>query len=64
MSAYATYSFLKLNSLFEWIHKISALSLDVFNCRLSPFDPKAHSVRAFKGQTVCSQKILSLLESK
>ena len=63
MSAYATYSFLKLNSLFEWIHKISALSLDVFNCRLSPFDPKAHLVRAFKGQTICSQKILSLLES-
>ena len=61
MSAHATYAFLKLDSLFKWIHKISALSIDAFNCRLSPFDSKPHALRGFKGQSYCAQQILDLL---
>jgi histidine ammonia-lyase len=62
MSAHATYSYLKLDSLFNWIHKISALSIDVFNCRLSPFDSKPHLLRGFKGQSQCAQQILEILD--
>ena len=61
MSAHATYAFLKLESLFNWTHKIVALSLDAYNCRLSPFDPKPHSVRPHKGQIECAKKILDYL---
>ena len=62
MSAHATYAYLKLDSLFNWIHKISALSIDAFNCRLSPFDSKPHLLRGFKGQSLCSQQILEKLD--
>ena len=62
MSAHATYSYLKLDSLFNWIHKISALSIDAFNCRLSPFDSKPHLLRGFKGQSLCAQQILEKLD--
>jgi histidine ammonia-lyase len=48
--------------LFNWIHKISALSIDVFNCRLSPFDSKPHLLRGFKGQSQCAQQILEILD--
>ncbi len=63
MSAHATYAFLKLESLFNWTHKIAALSLDAYNCRLSPFDPKPHSVRPHKGQIECAEKILNYLST-
>ena len=63
MSAHATYAYLKLNSLFSWIHKISALSIDAFNCRLSPFDSKPHLLRGFKGQSQCAQQILEILDN-
>ena len=63
MSAHATYAFLKLESLFNWTHKIAALSLDAYNCRLSPFDPKPHSVRPHKGQIECAEKILNYLSN-
>ena len=62
MSAHATYAYLKLDSLFNWIHKISALSIDAFNCRLSPFDSKPHLLRGFKGQSLCAQQILEKLD--
>ena len=64
MSAHATYAYLKLDSLFNWIHKISALSIDAFNCRLSPFDSKPHLLRGFKGQSLCAQQILEKLDKK
>lgn len=63
MSAYAAYAFLKLESLFNWTHKIAALSLDAYNCRLSPFDPKPNSLRPHKGQIECAEKILNYLST-
>ena len=62
MSAHATHAFLKLESLFSWTHKIAALSLDAYNCRLSPFDPKPHRVRPHKGQIECAKIIFDYLK--
>ena len=61
MAAHATHSYLKLESLFEWSNKIAALSLDAFNCRLSPFDPKPHQLRLYPGQKYCASKISKFL---
>ena len=63
MSAHATYAFLKLESLFNWSHKIAALSIDAYNCRLSPFNPKPHIVRPHKGQIECAKIILDYLSN-
>ena len=62
MSAHATYAYLKLESLFQWSFKISAISLDAFNCRLSPFDPKPHKVRIHPGQLESANTITELLK--
>lgn len=62
MSAHATHAFLKLELLFSWTHKIAALSLDAYNCRLSPFDPKPHRVRPHKGQIECAKIIFDYLK--
>ena len=62
MSAHATYAYLKLESLFQWSFKIAAISLDAFNCRLSPFDPKPHNVRTHPGQIESAKIIRDLLK--
>jgi len=61
MAAHATHAYLKLESLFEWSNKIAALSLDAFNCRLSPFDPKPHQLRLHPGQKYCASIISKFL---
>lgn len=61
MTAHAIHAFLKLESLFNWADKIAALSLDAYNCKLSPFDPKTHILRPHKGQIKCAEIILDYL---
>ena len=61
MSAYAVHAALDVSRLFDHSTKISALSLDAYNCQLSPFNPELHALRPYHGQQYISAKILKLL---
>jgi histidine ammonia-lyase len=63
MSAHGTYAALKMDKVFEWVNKIAALSLDAFNCRLSPFNEQIHKVRPYKGQQGSAKAILETLKN-
>ena len=61
MSAYAVHAALDVSRLFDHSTKISALSLDAYNCQLSPFNPELHALRPYHGQQYISAEILKLL---
>ncbi len=49
-TAYALWAVNKAQQLFATANMCAALSADVFQCRLSPYDQKLHIVRAYEGQ--------------
>ena len=61
MSAYAVHAAIHASRLFDHSTKISALSLDAYNCQLSPFNPEVHALRPYHGQQFISAEILKLL---
>ena len=61
MSAYAVHAALDVSRLFDHSTKISALSLDAYNCQLSPFNSELHALRPYHGQQYISAEILKLL---
>ena len=64
MSAYAVHAALDVSRLFDHSTKISALSLDAYNCQLSPFNPELHALRPYHGQQYISAEILKLLSER
>ena len=62
MSAHATYAAIKMDRVFSILNKISSISIDAFNCRLSPFNPKVHLVRPYSGQQRIAKSILESLK--
>lgn len=62
MSAYGIYCLIKAHKLSYLADVISAISIDAFNCNLSPFDPLVHEIRPHRGQIKTAQNILSFLE--
>ena len=52
---------LRCGKIFNQSSSISALSLDAYNCNLSPLDHNVHLLRPFKGQQYISEKIRHLL---
>ena len=60
--AYLCHSVLKSYELLSHANLITAVSLDAFDCRLSPFDPKLHRIRAHRGQVETARVIRELLE--
>ena len=61
MSAYGVHTLLKCHKLSYLADVIGALSIDAFNCNLSPFDPLVHLVRPHRGQVKTAERIVSLL---
>ena len=61
MSAYVVHAAIHASRLFDHSTKISALSLDAYNCQLSPFSPEVHALRPYYGQQFISAEILKLL---
>ena len=61
MSAYGVYALLKCHKLSYLSDVIGALSIDAFNCNLSPFDPLVHLVRPHRGQVKTAERIVELL---
>lgn len=62
MSAYGVYALLKCHKLSYMADLIGAISIDAFNCNLSPFDPLVHFVRPHRGQIKTAERILELLD--
>jgi histidine ammonia-lyase len=61
MSAFAVYSLMKINHLAKWVEKISAISIDAFNCSLDPYNPLIQQVRPHEGQIKIAKTVLELL---
>ena len=62
MLGYALFALLKSKKLMDWSTKISAISLDAFDCRMDPFHPSIHALRPHKGQVNVAKDILKQLE--
>lgn len=60
--AYLCHAVLKSYELLSLANLTTALSLDAFDCRLSPFHPLIHNVRPHRGQSDTANTILGLLE--
>ena len=62
MSAYGIFSLIKSHKLSYLSDLISCISIDAFNCNMSPFDPLVHLVRPHRGQVKTAERVLNLLE--
>ncbi|MEL6810621.1 MAG: aromatic amino acid ammonia-lyase, partial [Bacteroidota bacterium] len=62
MSAYGVHCLLKSYKLSYLADLISAVSIDAFDCNMSPFNELVHLVRPHRGQVKTAQQILEFLE--
>lgn len=62
MAAYGVHALLQSHKLSYLADVIGAISIDAFDCNLSPYDPLVHFVRPHRGQIKTAERILSLLE--
>ncbi|MFT5164921.1 MAG: histidine ammonia-lyase [Saprospiraceae bacterium] len=60
--AYLCYTVLKSYELLSLANLSAAISLDAFDCRLSPFNDKLHQIRPHRGQVETARLIRELLE--
>lgn len=62
MSAHAVYALVKSYRLSYFADLISAVSMDAFDCNMSPFDELVHLVRPHRGQIKTAERIREFLE--
>ncbi|WP_127844184.1 histidine ammonia-lyase [Psychroflexus aestuariivivens] len=62
MSAHGVFSILKTKRLSSQADFISAISIDAFDCNMSPYDELVHDVRPHRGQIKTAQRILEILD--
>ncbi|WBL24079.1 histidine ammonia-lyase [Zunongwangia sp. HGR-M22] len=62
MSAHAVHALIKAYKLSYCADFISAVSMDAFDCNLSPFDELVHLVRPHRGQIKTAQRIREFLQ--
>ncbi len=62
MSAYGTYVLLRAHKLSYLADVIGAISLDAFDCNMSPFDPLVHMARPHRGQVKTAERMNYLLQ--
>lgn len=62
MSAYGIYCLLKSSKLSYLADLIGAVSVDAFNCNMSPFNALVHLVRPHSGQVKTAEQMLLFLE--
>lgn len=61
MNAFASQAIIDGEKLLDWANIIGALSLEGFDGRIEPFDPKIHQIRTQNGQIIVAEKIRDLL---
>ncbi|MDR9456199.1 MAG: histidine ammonia-lyase [Salegentibacter sp.] len=62
MSAHAVFGLLQAFKLSYLADKVSAVSMDGFDCNMSPFDELVHLVRPHRGQVKTAERIRHFLE--
>lgn len=62
MLAYGVHTLIKSYKLWYWAHLTGAMSVDAFDCNLSPFDERIHLIRPHKGQLRSANLMNSLLD--
>ncbi|HBR54904.1 MAG TPA: histidine ammonia-lyase [Flavobacteriaceae bacterium] len=62
MSAYGTFTLLKAHKLSYLADVIGAISIDAFDCNMSPFNALVHLVRPHRGQVKTAERINEFLE--
>lgn len=62
MSAYGVYCLLKSYKISYLADLISSISVDAFDCNMSPFNALVHLVRPHRGQVKTAEQILDFLE--
>ncbi|MFD1095838.1 histidine ammonia-lyase [Salegentibacter chungangensis] len=62
MSAHAVYSLIKAYKLSYMADMVSAVSMDAFDCNMSPFDELVHLVRPHRGQIKTAERIRKFLD--
>lgn len=62
MAAHGVYALLQSHKLSYLADVIGSISIDAFDCNLSPFDPLVHFVRPHSGQIKTAKRILEFLE--
>lgn len=58
--AYGIWCLLETRRLFDLANRCAALSLDAFDCRVSPFNELLHKIRPHEGQLIVAQTIRRL----
>ena len=61
MSAYGIHILLQSHKLSYMADMIASLSIDAFNCNMSPFDPLVHLIRPHTGQVKTAERIKAFL---
>ena len=61
MSAHAVYALMETFRISHLSDYIACVSLDAFDCNMSPFDPLVHEVRPHRGQIKTARRIIDLL---
>ena len=62
MSAYGAYILLKSHKYSYLADVIGAISIEAFDCNMSPYDPLVHLARPHRGQVKTAERIIELLE--
>jgi len=62
MSAYGIYCLLKSYKLSYMADTIAALSIDAFDCNMSPYNALVHLIRPHRGQVKTAERINEILE--
>lgn len=62
MSAHGIYALMEAHDLSVWADIIGALSVDAFDCNMSPFDELVHLIRPHRGQIKTAERFRKLLE--
>ena len=62
MSAHGVYALLKAYRLSLWADIIGALSIDAYDCNMSPFDELVHLIRPHRGQVKTAERFRNLLQ--
>ena len=61
--SYLTWSILESNRLLQLANLTSAISIDAFDCSLTPFDKRLHKIRPHSGQLQTAEFILNILKN-
>jgi histidine ammonia-lyase len=62
MSAWGCYSLLEAERVEKLADLTAAISVDAFNCQITPYHPAIQRVRNHQGQVACAANILKFLE--